>query len=104
MEKAMEAAPSRADSDLKIHYLAPLYKAQYPPKANVRLQGKLFEAIRFIFFWLLSFEPDMHLGNTSCKELVQVTADAIDDDVLKLLFVSVQQVNLAVSVQYACKT
>jgi hypothetical protein len=50
------------------------------------------------------FEPDMHLGDTDCKELVQVTAGAIDDDVLKLLFVSVQQVNLEVSVRYACKT
>jgi hypothetical protein len=45
MEKAMEAAPSRAGSDLKAHYLTPLYKAQYPPKANVCLQGKFSELV-----------------------------------------------------------
>lgn len=43
----------------------------------------------------------MHLDDTNCQQLVQTTADAIDDDVLKLLFVSVQQVNLDTCVKQA---
>lgn len=39
MEKAMETAPSRAETDLKTLYLSPLYQTQYPPKADVCLQG-----------------------------------------------------------------
>lgn len=39
MEKAMQAASSRADSDLKTLYLSPLYQTQYPPAADVCLQG-----------------------------------------------------------------
>lgn len=37
---------------------------------------------------------------TSCTELIEKTANALDDDTLKLLFVSVQQNNVDVCIHY----
>jgi hypothetical protein len=38
---------------------------------------------------------------TSCSELIERTADAIDDDALKLLFVTVQMNNLELCIRLA---
>jgi hypothetical protein len=43
----------------------------------------------------------MHEQTADCSELIRQTADAIDDDTLKLLFVSVQQNNLDVCIESA---
>jgi hypothetical protein len=45
----------------------------------------------------------MHKGATNCLELTDKTAEAITDDALKLLFVSVQQNNLDLCGQNAVK-
>ena len=45
----------------------------------------------------------MHDKDTTCLELINETANAIDDDALKLLFVSVQQNNLDLCVDYALR-
>ena len=47
------------------------------------------------------FNADMHMPETQCQELVDRTAASIDSDILQLLFVSVQQVNLKTSIEYA---
>jgi hypothetical protein len=44
---------------------------------------------------------DMHEEAADCSELIMQTADAIDDDTLKLLFVSVQQNNMEICIYYA---
>ena len=43
----------------------------------------------------------MQKENTNCLELIRETATAIDDDALKLLFVSVQQNNLDICIEMA---
>jgi hypothetical protein len=43
----------------------------------------------------------MQKESAECSALINETADAIDDDILKLLFVSVQQNNLDLCIQYA---
>ena len=43
----------------------------------------------------------MHEETADCSELIRHTADAIDDDTLKLLFVSVQQNNMEICIDYA---
>jgi hypothetical protein len=43
----------------------------------------------------------MHKEATKCPELTEATAEAITDDTLKLLFVSVQQNNLDLCGQMA---
>jgi hypothetical protein len=43
----------------------------------------------------------MHKETASCADLIEKTAHAIDDKTLKLLFVSVQQNNINVCIEYA---
>jgi hypothetical protein len=45
----------------------------------------------------------MHKEDTSCVELIRGTADSITDDVLKVLFVSIQRHNLGLCRHYAIK-
>ncbi|KZP26019.1 GTP-binding protein [Athelia psychrophila] len=44
---------------------------------------------------------DMQRGNTTCSELIEATANAITDDALKGLFISVQQSNIELCIHYA---
>ena len=44
---------------------------------------------------------DMQNEHADCLKLIKETASAIDDDVLQLLFVSVQQNNLELCTEYA---
>ncbi|KZP01918.1 hypothetical protein FIBSPDRAFT_970839 [Athelia psychrophila] len=43
----------------------------------------------------------MQRGNTTCSELIEATANAITDDALKGLFLSVQQSNVDLCIHYA---
>lgn len=45
----------------------------------------------------------MQEESTSCSELMDRTAEAIDDDALQLLFVSVQQNNVDLCIRYAVR-
>ncbi|KZP26036.1 hypothetical protein FIBSPDRAFT_887698 [Athelia psychrophila] len=53
------------------------------------------------FFNGCGIGKDMQRGNTTCSELIEATANAITDDALKGLFVSVQQSNIEVCIRYA---
>ena len=44
---------------------------------------------------------DMRKEDSSCIELIEKTANVLDDDRLKLLFVSVQQNNIDICIQHA---
>ena len=44
---------------------------------------------------------DMRHEASNCKELIDETANALNSDTLKLLFVSVQQNNIDTSIRYA---
>ena len=43
----------------------------------------------------------MYKADANCNELIEQTAAAIDNDTLKLLFVSTQQYNLELCIKYA---
>ncbi|KIM80056.1 hypothetical protein PILCRDRAFT_9929 [Piloderma croceum F 1598] len=45
----------------------------------------------------------MRKEDSNCGELIEKTANALDDDRLKLLFVSVQQNNIDICIQYTLR-
>jgi hypothetical protein len=47
---------------------------------------------------------DMNKEATTCSELIERTADAIDDDALKLLFVTVQTNNLDLYIRFCTES
>ncbi|KAF8810391.1 hypothetical protein BYT27DRAFT_7186615 [Phlegmacium glaucopus] len=75
-----------ADRVLKDTLRAPLFEYKFPPRADVCLE-------------------DMHDEDgdhqEQVKELIKKTAESLDDLALKILFVSLQQNNLELCVQYA---
>jgi len=77
-----------ADSILKENLRGPLFDYKFPPKADVCLE-------------------DMHEDDGDhqerVKELINKTADSLDDLALKILFVSIQQNNLELCIKYAVK-
>ncbi|KAJ7478002.1 hypothetical protein B0H11DRAFT_2029029 [Mycena galericulata] len=62
-------------------FVARLKSMRYPPADYVQVK-------------------DMH-ENGDCKQLITKTAGALNNDVLRLLFVSVQQNNIDLSISYA---
>jgi len=46
---------------------------------------------------------DMRKDESNCGELIEKTANVLDDDRLKLLFVSVQQNNIDICIHYALR-
>ncbi|KZP07215.1 hypothetical protein FIBSPDRAFT_998546 [Athelia psychrophila] len=83
-DEARARAPDHAAVMFERDVLHVLYGMKYPPKSHVLLR-------------------DMNHPQASCKELVDCTASVIDNDVLKLLFVSNQRNNLALCMQSAMK-
>ncbi|KAF7968058.1 hypothetical protein HWV62_32081 [Athelia sp. TMB] len=78
-------------------------KSQAPAQAEARLN-------EFFTKPLLAFKPpltdfvllkDMQKDSSTCADLIEKTADAIDDDALKLLLLSVQQNNIDLCARYA---
>ena len=60
--------------------------------------------VTYQLFWSHAVDnitPDMYKADANCNELTEQTADVIDDDTLKLLFVSTQQNNLGLCIKYA---
>jgi hypothetical protein len=47
---------------------------------------------------------DMRKEDSNCIELIEKTANVLDDDTLKLLFVSVQQNNIDICIQHALQS
>jgi hypothetical protein len=43
---------------------------------------------------------DMNKETTTCSELIEKTADAIDDDALKILFATVQMNNIDLHIHF----
>ncbi|KAH8985765.1 GTP-binding protein [Lactarius hatsudake] len=77
-----------AERLLKDSLRAPLFEYKFPPRADVCLE-------------------DMHDDDANhqeqVKELIEKTAESLDDLALKILFVSLQQNNLELCVKYAVK-
>jgi len=69
-------------------FQAPLRELKFPPKAYLRLE---------------KMQKDDGNHQDQVKELIEKTADSLDDLALKMLFVSVQQNNLELCLKYAVK-
>ncbi|KAJ6533350.1 GTP-binding protein [Mycena vulgaris] len=81
-QAAMEKATEKAKRMLVDNFETPLTLTKFPLADRVRLD-------------------DMRAETSSCNELIAKTANALSDDTLRLLFVSVQQNNIYLSVYYA---
>ncbi|KAG6815341.1 hypothetical protein H0H93_010101 [Arthromyces matolae] len=87
-EEADEKAPIR--SRMLFDEMVPnlrIFKSRYAPKNYV--------VLRVIAL------ADMNLPEADCSELLEVTAAALDDDTLQLLFVATQQANLKLCTTHA---
>ncbi|KAJ7193867.1 GTP-binding protein, partial [Mycena pura] len=73
-KEAEDEAPNRARAILATNFREPLERAKFSPSEHVVL-------------------ADMDQESSDCKELIEKTANALTDDALRLLFVSVQQNN-----------
>ncbi|KAJ6471421.1 GTP-binding protein [Mycena sanguinolenta] len=81
---AKNGAPHRAEAMLIWHFIEPLNRTKFPPSDFVRLH-------------------DMRIEDSNCVDLIDKTADALSDDTLRLLFVSVQQHNIDLCISHAVR-
>ncbi|KAF8179277.1 hypothetical protein K438DRAFT_1843131 [Mycena galopus ATCC 62051] len=79
---AKNEALGQAQAILTSNFIGPLNTTKFRPSDFVRLD-------------------DMRMEQSDCIDLINKTAHALSDDTLKLLFVSVQQNNLDLSIRYA---
>ncbi|KAF8811057.1 hypothetical protein BYT27DRAFT_7185168 [Phlegmacium glaucopus] len=84
----MQGSREEAVKLLEDRFRAPLFKYKYPPKAHVCIEG---------------MHKDDGNHQKQVKELIEKTADSLDDLALKILFVSLQQNNLELSITYAIR-
>ncbi|KAF7345921.1 GTP-binding protein [Mycena venus] len=81
-KEARNGAVKRAEELLETSFRKPLSEMRFPPSDYVRLD-------------------DMRKDTNNCNDLIATTAKALNDDTLRLLFVSVQQNNFDVCIEYA---
>ena len=97
-----------AEEQVEKKFRKPLYEYTFPPFADVCFEGKC---------WLILRQACRPYGSTSnpisdlhsergnhqeqVKVLIEKTASSLDNTALKILFVSVQQNNMDLCVQYA---
>uniref|UniRef100_A0A0W0FT23 Putative small GTP-binding protein domain n=1 Tax=Moniliophthora roreri TaxID=221103 RepID=A0A0W0FT23_MONRR len=77
-----------AESCVERKFQEPLAKCKYPPKEYLCLED---------------MQEDKGNHQEQVKELMQKTADSLDNPTLQLLFVSIQQNNLELCIKYAVK-
>ncbi|KIJ57411.1 hypothetical protein M422DRAFT_73115 [Sphaerobolus stellatus SS14] len=82
--EARKKRAERAQEKLQTDYIDPLMATSFPPSNYVQLE-------------------DMRKESSSCKKLIEQTENALSDDTLKLLFVSVQQNNIDLCIRKAVK-
>jgi len=92
-----------ACATLEKKFEKPLKSYKFPPRAYVR-----FECMSVLLYWLLlgliacpAIHEDEGNHQDQVMELIKQTAASLDDLALKMLFVTVQQNNLEVCIEYA---
>ena len=99
-----------AEERVEKKFRKPLYGYAFPPRADVCFEGKWW--LFFVDVWTgwtgLNVQPyaGLHILETGehqgqVKVLIERTASSLDDSALKMLFVSVQQNNIELCIQYA---
>ncbi|KAF7335122.1 GTP-binding protein [Mycena venus] len=81
-EDAQEGQIEQARKMLTTNFEGPLRSSEFPPADYVRLD-------------------DMRVETSNCNELIEKTANALTDNTLRLLFISVQQNNIDFCIRYA---
>ncbi|KAG1744529.1 uncharacterized protein EDB91DRAFT_1050456 [Suillus paluster] len=85
-EDAQELAPKRAEESFangpQLKFLYNVEDIGWPPKCHVCL-------------------PNMDKDGADCGPLIERTAETLDDEALKQLFISTQQTNLELCMKYA---
>ena len=97
-----------AETQVEKRFRKPLYEYTFPPCADVCFEGKCWLILcqaRRPYGSMSNLIADLHseTGNhqEQVKVLIEKTASSLDNTALKMLFVSVQQNNIDLCVQYA---
>ncbi|KZP15289.1 hypothetical protein FIBSPDRAFT_750460, partial [Athelia psychrophila] len=90
IKEARKQAPAAAEIKLHNLFKMPLDATKFPPTASLHLGCE----------W---DQNDMERPGTTCSALIEETANAITDDALKTLFISVQQINVDLCIQQALR-
>jgi hypothetical protein len=98
-EEAKAQASNYALESIKGH-VESLYKKPHPPMGHVYLRGDKSALMHTTYYNVAS---DMYKPDANCHELSKQTAAVINDDTLQHLFVSTQQNNLELCVEYSIK-
>ena len=85
---------------LSTDFIEPLKVAASGPIAYVRLEGKP-SGYNFLHLLFAVVHIDMREKASDCKELIDKTANALNNDILKLLFVSVQRNNIDACIRFS---
>ncbi len=103
VKESKRQASDYAKIEFEKEHLTGIYQQQYSPKKHVCLQGK-YQYYTFDYFMKFScFHSDMHKSDANCSELLVQTAAALDNEILQQLFVSTQENNLELCIEYAIR-
>jgi hypothetical protein len=104
IKEARLLAPERAMVKLEEIGRQALNRMRYPPKSHVHLRGKhitvLYLLIRIEFNTVVL---DMQKETTSCDELIKRTSAALDNEVLRRIFVTTQRNNVELCIEHAIR-
>lgn len=103
MRKSEEENIKFACAELKNRFQEPLEGFKFPPRAYVRIECMSFFFQQFVTNTGPAIHEDEGNHQEQVGELIRETASSIDDLALKMLFVTVQQNNLEVCIEYAVK-
>jgi hypothetical protein len=104
IEEAESEAPQRAREEFEKYELPRFMNHVYRPNGIVCLRSKCtFSLWMLPIVSCMSCDPGMHMDGQvgQCSKIIELTAENLDDQTLKVLLISVQQANLKLKVKYA---
>ena len=100
---AMQQAPEKAWTDFENNILQRFAEFKYPPKGYVVFRSKLRWLSSANIHLSYLYHAEMHEPGGNCNDLMKKTVDALSSKDLQQLFVSTQQNNLDICVEYGIK-
>ena len=101
--KNLEENTNKALNTLEKKFKQPLTNYKFPPHAYVRFRGRPFNIQQPTLGLMphLAIHKDEGNHQDQVGELIKQTAASMDNLALKMLFVTIQQNNLEVCIEYA---
>jgi len=101
--KNLEENTNKALDTLEKKFKQPLTNYKFPPRAYVHFRGRSFDIQQPTLGLMpyLAIHKDEGNHQEQVGELIKQTAASMDNLALKMLFVTVQQNNLEVCIEYA---